>query len=174
MVCTNCGAPIPAENFRCAECGKRRTTTEVLAEPLSGPAPPLKGFGGWLVLLVSYLVFLVPISAALALTRGAVGLFVAHSMRINTSPAVLFAWIGGLTLTAFGLYAGMLLWKERPRAVATTKAFLSAWLLFGVVSALLSHASVADRSWELANGLLWFAVWYSYLVFSKRVANTYV
>jgi len=74
----------------------------------------------------------------------------------------------------FGLYAGILLWKERPRAVAVAKRFLLAWLLLGTISALFPGASVADRAWGLANALFWFAIWYSYLVLSKRVANTYV
>ncbi|HUA01855.1 MAG TPA: zinc ribbon domain-containing protein [Candidatus Aquilonibacter sp.] len=173
MVCTHCGSAIPVEDFQCPQCGKRRTIMEVLAEPPEGPPPPLRGVGGRLALLVAYLVFLVPLSAALFLTRHAYGLFIEHSTKLNTSPSVLFTWIGGLALVTFGLYAGILLWKERPRAVAVTKRFLLAWLSFGTLSALLPHAPVADRAWGLADALLWFFVWYSYLVLSKRVANTY-
>lgn len=172
MVCTHCGAPIPAENLVCPECGTRRTRDQVLAEPPPPVAREPAGVGGWLFVLVACLVFLVPLGAALALTRGAAELFVAHSIKINTSPAVLLMWIGGLALAAFGFYAGMLLWKKRPRAVAVTKSFLLSWLLFGVVSALLQHRSLANYSWEVAE-LFWFCVWYSYLVLSKRVANTY-
>lgn len=173
MVCTHCGSLIPVEDFQCPQCGKRRTTTEVLAEPPEGPAPPLRGIGGWLALLVAYLVFLIPISAAVFLGWNAYDLFVAHSIKVDTSPAVLFAWIGGLVLMGFGLYAGMLLWKERPRAVVMTKRFLLAWLLFRTLSALIPDASVADRAWGLVVALFWFCVWYAYLVLSKRVANTF-
>jgi Protein of unknown function (DUF2569) len=174
MICTHCGSPIPIENLECPECGRRKTRDQVLAEPPPDAPRKLAGVGGWLFLLVAYLVFLVPISAALALTRGAVGVFVTHSTKINASPTVLYAWIAGLGLVGFGLYAGILLWKERPRAVAVAKRFLLAWLLLGTISALLPGASVADRAWGLANALFWFAIWYSYLVLSKRVANTYV
>jgi hypothetical protein len=174
MVCTHCGSSIPVGNFECPQCGTRKTRDQVLAEPPPVVPPKLTGVGGWLLILIAYLVLLVPISSALALIRGGVGLFVAHSVRINTAPTALFAWIGGLALMLFGLYAGMLLWKERARAVAVTKSFLLAWLLFGALSALLPGASIADRAWGLANTLLWFCVWYSYLIFSKRVANTYV
>lgn len=171
MVCTNCGALIAAEDLACPACGRRRAPEQILAEPPPPVAQKLEGVGGWLFLLVAYLVFLVPISAAVFLAARAYGAFVAHSIKINTSPAVLFTWISGLAVTAFGFYAGMLLWKERPRAVAVTKSFLLAWLLAGLISALLPQRAIAHRAWELANALLWFCVWYSYLTFSKRVAN---
>jgi hypothetical protein len=74
----------------------------------------------------------------------------------------------------FGLYAAMLLWKERPRAVAIAKSFLLAWVLLPAAWALLPGVSVADRAWGLVDALLWFAVWYSDLVFSKRIADTYI
>jgi hypothetical protein len=85
MVCTHCGSPIPIENLECPECGRRKTRDQVLAEPPPDAPRKLAGVGGWLFLLVAYLVFLVPISAALALTRGAVGVFVTHSTKTRRS-----------------------------------------------------------------------------------------
>jgi len=66
MICTHCGSPIPIENLECPECGRRKTRDQVLAEPPPDAPRKLAGVGGWLFLLVAYLVFLVPISAALA------------------------------------------------------------------------------------------------------------
>ncbi|HTW22664.1 MAG TPA: DUF2569 family protein [Candidatus Baltobacteraceae bacterium] len=174
MVCAHCGSLLPIQNFECPKCGTRRTRDQILAEPPPDAPRKLAGVGGWLFLLVAYLVFFVPIGAALVLARGAAGVFIAHSTKINTSPTVLLTWIGGLAMAAFGLYAGILLWKERPRAVAVAKKFLLAWLLLGTIWALLPNASIADRAWGLVDTLFWFAVWYSYLIFSKRVANTYI
>lgn len=173
MVCTNCGALIPAENLACPACGRRRAPDQILGEHSPPVARKLVGVGGWLFLLVAQLVFLVPISAAVFLAARAYGLFVTHSIKINPSPIVLFAWVGWPAVTAFGFYAGTLLWKERPGAVAVTKRFLLAGLLLSALAALLPHRPVSDRAWDLVNALFWFCVWYSYLAFSKRVANTY-
>jgi len=174
MVCTHCGSLVPIENFECPKCGTRRTRDQILAEPPPDAPRKLAGVGGWLLLLVAYLVLFVPISAALALIRGGVGVLVTHSTKINTAPTILFGWVSGLALMLFGIYAGMLLWKERPGAVAVTKSFLLAWLLLRAAWALFPGVSIADRAWGLVDTLFWFAVWYSYLIFSERVANTYI
>jgi len=174
MVCMNCGALIPTDSFQCVECGKRRTPTEVLDEP-PGPATarPIEGVGGWLLILIAYLVFLMPLGAAVAWVSQLRLFFSGESLRKGLLLHTLIPWAAGLCLVAMGLYAGIALWKVLPGAVRATKAFLLALLLLETISALVSHRAMSDRAWGLADDLLFFFVWYSYLVLSKRVANTY-
>jgi len=174
MVCTNCGALIPTDSFQCAECGKRKTPTEVLEEPPGPPtAPPLEGVGGWLLILIAYLVFLLPLRTLLGFFRVQGDLAGGQSMQKGFVLHTLIPWIAILCVAGMGLYAGIALWKVLPGAVRATKRFLFALLLFETISALVSHRAMSDRAWGLADDLLFFFVWYSYLVLSKRVANTY-
>jgi len=174
MVCTNCGALIPTDSFQCVECGKRKTPTEVLEEPPGPPtAPPLEGVGGWLLILIAYLVFLLPLAAVLGLSRDLRPLFGGQSLSKSSLFHTVIPWIVLWGVVGMGLYAGIALWKILPGAVRATKVFLFALLLFETISALVSHRAMSDRAWGLADNLLFFFIWYSYLVLSKRVANTY-
>lgn len=173
MVCTDCGAPIPSESSRCLECGKRRTPAEVLAEPPPPKAPPLEGVGGWLLLLIAYLVFFLPLGALLGFFRMEGALAGGQSLQKGFLLHTVIPWIAILCVVGMGLYAGIALWRVLPGAVAATKRFLLASLLVDTISALVRHRNVWDRAWGLADALLFFFAWYSYLLLSRRVENTY-
>lgn len=78
-------------------------------------------------------------------------------------------------LIVFGVYAGIELWKKRPRGVLLAKRFLIA---FGIVSilgrVLLPRAlGLASKGSAAIPPLLIAAAWYIYLTRSRRVRQTY-
>jgi hypothetical protein len=86
-------------------------------------------------------------------------------------------------LMAFSIYAGVGLWLIRPGAVQTAKKYLLCILAYYAVAAVLpfmaglpstaNETMIAGAVTNILRGIIYVAVWYSYLNKSKRVRATY-
>jgi Protein of unknown function (DUF2569) len=179
VVCIHCGASRPDDLPYCPNCHRALNAREVYLD-----IDPCIGVHGWLAFLVFILVVLSPLSAVLALFRWASSGHIPAGWTESggTIPAPV-NFIVLLFLTAFGLYAGSELKKITPTAVRTAKRYFLAvggyWscVLFAALGARAMHVATGDEMWrgvgDFISGLLYVAIWYLYLVRSKRVAKTY-
>jgi hypothetical protein len=86
-------------------------------------------------------------------------------------------------LMAFSIYAGVGLWRIRPGAVQTAKKYLLWLLAYLAIAAVLpfmaglpsaaNDAMIAEVAKGTFRGVIYFAIWYSYLNKSQRVRGTY-
>ena len=179
MVCIHCGAPRRDDLPDCPNCHRALNAREFYRD-----VDPCIGVHGWLALLVFILVVLSPLSAVLALFRWASsGHVPAGWTELSGVIPVSVNFVALLLLTAFGIYAGSELKKITRAAVRTAKMYFLAvgvyWscVLFAALAARAMRIATSDEMWEgvgdFISGLLYVAIWYLYLVRSKRVAKSY-
>ena len=142
-----------------------------------------KGVRGWLLLLCLELTVLSPLLALGSLAAG----YREYSKYFDQFPGLLVITVINTFLSvglmAFSVYAGTGLWSIRPGAVQMAKRFLLCFLGYQAVGAILpfmaglpsaaTDAMIAQIDKDMFRGVISFAVWYSYLSFSKRVSATY-
>jgi hypothetical protein len=160
-------------------CAERLRGFQALAAEVE---PPPQGVGGWLLLLCLSLTVFGPLWTLYNLTESFnllqdfdrfPGLFV-----VATVDAILSVGLG-----TFSIYAGVALWSIRPGAVQTAKTFLLCLLGYVAVAAILpfmaglpstaSEALIAAVVKNTVRGVVFVAIWYSYLNKSGRVSATY-
>ena len=136
-----------------------------------------KGVRGWLLWFCIALTILMPLITSFKL----VSLYIQLYPFFNTFPPLLVIFIVdfvlSIGLTVFSIYTGIALWRIRPKAVKIAMTFLWVYLGYSILISLLPllvglplPTEVAER---IVLAMLSFAVWYSYLVYSKRVKATY-
>lgn len=135
--------------------------------------------GGWLLLLCISLTILSPALTLYTL----VGDWTASADDARLFPVALDETILTAAISAFGILAGIQLWRRASGAVALAKTFLLAYLAGALLLpfALIANASdgVLSGSFLLASLLplmraaIAVAIWYSYLSISTRVRATY-
>lgn len=89
-----------------------------------------------------------------------------------------------VTLMIFSVRAGNALWNVKPNAVKTAKKYFLLFLAYSAFSSILPFivglpsefmdAMIPEVMKGLVQALIFFGIWYSYLVVSKRVKGTYV
>jgi hypothetical protein len=145
--------------------------------------PGYKGVGGWLLFFCVSLTILSPAITFVSLARsyGASSRFFSqfHGLLVIT----VLDTILSTALMAFSIYAGVCLWKVRPGALRTAKTYLFCLLAYFAVAAVLPFMAGLPSAANAAmlpvvvlssvRGLIYFAIWYSYLIKSKRVQATY-
>lgn len=140
------------------------------------------GLGGWLALLVVWMVGFRPVAGIYMLS-----MLQAHSVTnplslenstwlINSSTF----WIIFLMVAALSIYGGLRLWRDRsPAAVRTAIVILWIYSPVAAVDLLIARAFLESRvPWPnaaltIAINLAIAAVWTAYLMRSRRVRNTY-
>ena len=140
------------------------------------------GIGGWLALLIAWMVVFRPIAGVYMLT-----MLQAHSLAdpialesnnwlVDTSTF----WIIFLIVAALSIYGGLRLWRDRsPAAVKTAIIILWIYSPIAAVDLLIARAFLEGRvPWPNAAltigiNLAIAAVWTVYLKRSQRVRNTY-
>jgi hypothetical protein len=136
------------------------------AEAEPGPV----GVGGWLGLLCRVLVLWQPLSLGLVASSAL------NSLSIRGWPLAL-AIVGRLAVAAFGVAAGLALWRQRPGAVGLAKASLvlsaAADVFVYTTPFFPNNRPPGDTTLILVGSLLWYALWLLYLWRSKRVRLTY-
>lgn len=190
MHCTQCGTVLGIDDKFCSKCGAAIpsiATSNQAAPPLLPPAAPVepryKGVGGWLLLFCLGLSVFSPL-----ITLGSlVASYSESSQYFDRFPGLLatividtFLCVG---LMVFSIYAGVGLWRTRPGAVQTAKRYLLWSLAYYAVAAVLpfmaglpsqaNDAMMAEVVKETVRGVVYFAIWYSYLNKSERVKATY-
>jgi hypothetical protein len=176
----------------CGECGSEIPGTET-ACPVCGHALP-QGVGGWLLFFIFTLVFFGPIARIWGVAHGyrrfAEGLAtVPHPYSVR---AFYFAEVlVGFVLCAYGMFAGIQLWRARPGAVARAKQFLLVYLGLAFVDYVMAIIWLVlmmpngRRSLALSKFLgdatyrrplsagFYVTLWYAYLWTSVRVRLTF-
>jgi hypothetical protein len=149
----------------------------------SDPEPRYKGVGGWLLLLCLGLTVFGPVVTIYSLASG----YTESSQYFDQFPGLKIITVVdsllSLGLMAFSIYAGAGLWSIRPGAVQMAKRYLLCFLGYHAIAAILpflaglpaaaNEAMIVEVVKNTLRGVLYFAVWYSYLNKSKRVASTY-
>jgi len=145
--------------------------------------PQYKGVGGSLLLLCLGLTVFTPL-----LTMRSLATEVRESLSyFDQFPGILVIavidTILSLGIVAFSIYAGIGLWSIRPAAVQMAKRYLLCFLGYQAIAAILpftaglpwaaTEGMIATGATHLLRGVIYFAVWYSYLNKSKRVIATY-
>jgi hypothetical protein len=143
----------------------------------------LQGIRGWLVVLCLYLTVIVPLLALL----GLLGAWQAAARSPNLQNALVYEAVLELALAGFALYAGVMLFQQRPNAAAIAKIYFITMLTLGVLGLgiVLLGAVLQFSDQALANQLRGPAVvaglrqivlsvaWLLYLERSRRVRATY-
>lgn len=157
-----------------------------LSTPTSGGPVP-QGVGGWLLLLCLMLTVLGPLISAVLLVQHHLGLppslVGVRSLPVAAQVLALVSVPLEAGSIAYGLYAGLRLWRVQPGAVNTAKLAL----LWGLAASVLTLTLqwVAGPSSGAADGLLhtlnlgllpdlvFFTASFAYLNKSARVRATY-
>jgi hypothetical protein len=143
----------------------------------------LQGVRGWLLVLCLYLTVIVPLLAVL----GLVGAWQAAARSPTLQNALIYESILELALAGFALYAGVMLYQQRPNAVAIAKIYFITMLTLGMLSLGIV---LVGAVWQLSDQALSsqlrgpavfaavrqivFAVaWLLYLERSRRVRATF-
>lgn len=142
-----------------------------------------RGVKGWLLLLCFSLTVLDPSAILLNLfyiTNTAKPYFEGHPELFKM---ILITGVCRIALMVFSIYAGLSLWKVHPGAVPTAVRyfravfFYSVFVLFLPVLVGVSQETYRDMTaTNLANSVVtvcYVALWYFYLIKSKRVRATY-
>lgn len=139
--------------------------------------------GGWLLLLCVGLTVVSPILVTIGIVRGYLG----DSQHFDQFPRLRVVLLVDtalrIALTAYGVWVGLRLINVRPGAVRTAKRYFQVSLAYLVVAALLPFVAglppEANPTLAIAvvqqtvPALIGVALWYAYLVRSKRVRATY-
>lgn len=139
--------------------------------------------GGWLLLLCIVLTILSPLRTFINLvySYSVTAPYFGYYPELKT----LFIIDGVLStaLMAFCIRAGIALWTIKSGAVKMTKKFLILFLCYAGISVILpfmvglseeeANEMVPEVVKSLAQALIFFGIWYSYLNVSKRVKATY-
>ena len=178
--CPTCGLLNPPEGQRC-DCGYDFRTSR------GGPAGAVlryKGVGGWLLWLCLGLTVLSPALTLVMLTKSYSDSAQYFARLPGLATLSVIDTILSLALMAFSIYAGVMLWRIRPGAVATAKIYLLCNLAYHVVASVLpfmvglpsevSHGLLKEAVRGTVQSIIGVAIWYSYLNVSRRVRATYV
>ena len=142
-----------------------------------------KGVAGWLLFFCISLTVIGPL-----ITLGSlVGAYSDSSKYFNQFPGLLaitvIDTILSLGVMGLSIYAGIGLWRIRPGAVQMAKRYLLCFLGYHAVTAFLpfmaglpsaaNEAMIAQVAKDTFRGIIYVAIWYSYLNKSLRVRATY-
>lgn len=139
--------------------------------------------GGWLLLLCIALTIAGPASTAYTLVTAARDASPYFAQFPGLRTVTIVDAVLSMGLMAFSVYAGLLLWRVRPGALRIARLYFLAFLGYHVIAAALpfmaglpaeaNPAMISVVGWSTARSAVYFAVWYTYLARSKRVAETY-
>ncbi|MGD2295544.1 MAG: DUF2569 family protein [Candidatus Aminicenantes bacterium] len=158
----------------------QREIQEIISQKVIAEKSKYYGVKGWLLFFCVSLTILSPILTSFVLITS-YGEFLASfynylSLRII---AILYILIS-ISITIFGIVAGVKLWVKRPNAVRITRAYLTTLLLFNIYGGLLVflmellvHSVSGSYLREFIGAFIYFFIWNSYFNKSKRVKATF-
>lgn len=194
MYCWKCGSQNPDESAYCSRCGAKLTqvvlgaeacpqdsaTVEESAAPttlrdqkagsVSGQtsSPKPTGVDGWL----SFFCFCVSVIGPL----GLVGWFITLLESGPEPVLVVFDFLALLALAVYSLVTGIRIWMRRPDAIRQAKIYLILQLSLSLVAAVVTAAgggSMERPRVILVTAAAFFAIWWLYLSYSRRVRSTF-
>lgn len=161
-----------------AVIGKREKSKESVAGQPQWERPH-----GWLFLFCLLYVVVLPFLTVYDLMSFWLGYMFRRPPIVGLTVIDIVETTINVGIMAFGMHTAQSLWRSNSGAVRLAKVFLltalgchvvSVVLPFGVgLPALSAHAVFHDEVMRLVFGVIWFALWYSYFVMSKRVKATY-
>jgi hypothetical protein len=142
-----------------------------------------RGIGGWLLLFILGLTIFFPLATVYRMVNGYNQVY----PYLDRFPGlVAIGWIDILlssALICYSIYAGVQLWRVRPKAVKAAKRMLLMGLTYSGGAIFLVAAAglppertiyaVAKAFVNFVQTVIGVAIWYSYLNRSKRVRATY-
>ncbi|HNT69011.1 MAG TPA: DUF2569 family protein [Syntrophorhabdaceae bacterium] len=142
-----------------------------------------KGVRGWLLLLCVCLTVLDPFSAFMTLIAATNAAKPHFDQYPELFRLVLIGGICSTFLIVFSIYAGLSLWRVVPNAVTTAKRYFISAFIYALFSMFLPViVGVSEKAFpEFSQGasinnaivIVYLAIWYLYLMRSKRVKATY-
>jgi len=179
--------PVAIEVAR-EELSRRGIEVEVVATDPAGTRllptePEYKGARGWLLLFCFSLTVFSPLPTLVSFGAG----YSESSKYFDQFPGLRVITVIDMFLSlgvvAFSIYEGAGLWGIRPGAVQMAKRYLLCFLGYHAVAAILpfmaglpsasTDAIIMPVAQDTLRGVIYFAVWYSYLNNSKRVKATF-
>jgi hypothetical protein len=149
--------------------------------PMARKKPEVKGIAGWLLFLCVSLTIIGPMG-------GVLGLISNYNVykplfKYNTIYNLYFIdTFISIVLILFAVYTGINLWQQKKEAVKITRLFLLTVLMFIIIEFALFVLILPDKvvqfvlpeliGQSLAR-IIAVVIWYLYLIYSKRVKNTY-
>lgn len=134
-----------------------------------------RGVRGWLLFFCLSLTVFSPLGT-IVLVSLQIPDIVIQASQFSGLPKVIFLIItfslpSGFSL--FGIYAGIALWRVRHNAVKIAKTYLFTFFICNIIYSLLLNDRHVGMFW-LVSTIVYFALWYAYLIKSKRVNAIYV
>jgi hypothetical protein len=178
LFCQYCGVELPLYVQGCTRCGRRQPPASdiwasVNMQPLPATPNRLQGVGGWLMFFCIILIFLNPLGHALIAIRAFRGL--AAKGAPVTIVGVISIGVTHIGLAIFSVIAGSLLWLEKRSGVSVAKMYLlvATAAIISLDIALRFRGVHLDLVRSTLERFAYAALWYAYLVNSKRVKLTY-
>jgi hypothetical protein len=110
------------------------------------------------------------------LSLGLIASSALNSLSVRGLPLALVI-LGRLAVAAFGVAAGLALWRQRPGAVTLARASLllsaAADVFVYATPYFPNNRPPGDSTLILAGSLAWYSLWLMYLWRSKRVRHTF-
>lgn len=129
---------------------------------------PPRGVGGWLLLFCVDLTILSPIENGLQLLIDVTNEYNPFQLIVRIAFSV--APFG------YGIFAGIMLWLVRPKAVGHGKTYLIISLCTALLEsgmAVIENKGRLPSFFDLVTAIASFAIRWTYLLQSRRVRNTY-
>jgi Protein of unknown function (DUF2569) len=141
------------------------------------------GVKGWLLFLCLVLTLLNPVASIVNIFSS----FKFSAPFFNQYPGLkIITMIDGLLsvgVVCFSIYAGISLWRIRPKGVSIVKTFLLTFMAYAIVANILpflaglpanaNEAMTAQAFIGVLRSAIIVVLWYLYLVKSKRVRSTF-
>lgn len=161
------------------------TAESAVTQPFEqGGSEQPRGVGGWLLFFCVSLTIISPAVSLFLIATGLLQSIPYFSQDIGSMALVVADTGVSLALIAAYIYAGLSLWRVRPRAVQIARAVLiasAAYALLAPLEPLLLGLDASGRKQVLDSwlqmgwrGVMYSALWLNYLMRSKRVRATYL
>lgn len=166
------------------ECKERFGPVEANSQTVLSNKTELVGVGGWLFLFALQLTVLTPLWSLINMVAD----IKEYAPIIDAFPSLLTGIVINTIMTTsllgYGIYCGVLIFKEKSQAIMMAKRYLVAFILYAVIeypiiiglSGLPSEANriiLSEAVGVFFKALIYVIIWYLYLTKSKRVENTF-
>lgn len=185
-ICSSCNAKNHPALTACWKCKAPFSQATVACSSAETPALAVlryKGVGGWLLLFCLQLTMFNPLLTLSSFAKA----YQASAQYFSQFPGLVVITVIdallALAVLIFGVIAGADLWNVKAGAVQSARRYLMFVLGYHVISAVLpfmaglssaaNEAMVAPAVTAAIKGMVYVAVWYSYLNVSQRVKATY-
>jgi hypothetical protein len=177
LYCQFCGTSIDGE--LCRSCGKIQPAFSPAVRGLAATyatRPDLVGVDGWLLLFCVALTAPHPFSCLYVAIEALRNAITVHRIALFTVARLLFVTTFYSGLAVYSIATGLRLWRRRPGAVQFAKNYLliATISVLGLQSIFYLQGLQVELPKIFFRRILYFLVWYSYLLTSRRVKYTYL